>query len=112
MATIQSPYQSGDLFGFYYLFENTGDGLRKHSHSAKAAHNIIVLSGQVVLSVTGEPNKTFKEGSVVDFDWAREHQFIALQPGTLVLNLMLFGMPEEYTELSDADFRGTFDINV
>lgn len=111
MATVQSPYQSGDLFGFRYLFEKAGDGLRRHEHTAETAHNVIVLFGSVSLNVKGQSSRILLQGNVHDFEWTREHDIVALEPNTLVLNLLLFGMPESYRDLPASELNSVFDIN-
>lgn len=111
MATVQSPYQRGDLFGFRYLFEKAGDGLRRHEHTAESAHNVIVLHGSVSVNVEGHSSRIVTQGNVLDFDWTRPHDIIALEPNTLVLNLMLFGMPDTYVNMPPSEFNSVFDIN-
>lgn len=111
MATIQTPYRSGSLFGFRYLFEKAGDGLRRHEHTAETAHNVIVLFGSVSANVEGQSSRILLQGNVFDFDWTKQHDIIALEPNTLVLNLMLFGMPVGYEDLPPSEFNSVFDIN-
>lgn len=112
MATVQSPYRSGGLFGFHYLFEQAGDGLRKHVHTDETAHNVIVLLGSVAVNITGEPSKILRQGNVFDFDWTREHYLVALEPNSLVLSLMLFGIPAGYKDLPETELHGVFNVNV
>lgn len=111
MATHQSPYSSGALFGFRYLFEKAGDGLRKHKHAAETAHNIIVLRGSVAVNVEGESSRILLQGTVYDFAWTRDHYVVALEPNSMVLNLNLFGIPDGYRDLPSAELSAEFDIN-
>ena len=96
MSTLQSHYRDGDVFGFRYTFEQAGDGVRTLVHIVGAAHSVLVLSGSVSINVEGEASKTVLQGHACNFEWSREHYLIALEPNTVVLNLMIFDQPESY----------------
>lgn len=93
-----------------YVFEKAGDGLPKHSHEADTAHNVVVLFGSVSVNVEGEASKIVSQGHVCDFDWSKPHYIVALEPGTLILNLLLSGMPEAYKD-PDVELTGVYDVN-
>lgn len=93
------------------MFEKAGDGLPKHAHAEATAHNIMVLFGSVAVNVAGESSKIVEQGTVLDFDWAKEHYVIALEPNTVILNLLLHGTSEDYRDVSTGDLTGVYDIN-
>jgi len=97
----QSPYRSGKLFGFFYDFAKAGDGIAMHQHEPDKAHNVIVLRGSV--SIAGA---VLEAGHVHDFDNSAPHEIKALEDDTQILNLMLNGMPPEYTTLPEKEFFG------
>lgn len=105
MATHQSPYRSGDLFGSYYFFDDVGDGIRLHTHEKEMNHNIIVLRGAVVFN-----NVVIDTGQVFDFIGSEPHSVIAIEARTHILNLYLHGIPEGYKGLPDSEFHSTFTV--
>ena len=98
---IQTPYRSGQIFGFWYAFPKRGDGIPMHQHTPETEHNIIVLKGSVL--VYGEKGPSgwrceLTEGGVMDL-MNEQHEIVATEDGTLILNLNLRGMPEAYRDL-------------
>ena len=70
------------------------------------AHNIIVLKGSVELRIEGQPALIIPTGSVFDFEWAKRHEVLAHESDTMVLHLMLNGMPLNYDLLPPGEKQG------
>jgi len=100
-------YQSGALYGIRYWFEATGDCIPTHAHDSTHAHNIIVLSGSVMLS-TERGAVALLTGRVFDFDWFLQHKITALEKAE-VLHLFLNGRPEGYERLPPHELRGILE---
>lgn len=100
-------YQSGKIYGIRYWFDAAGDGIPAHVHPPELAHNIIVLSGSVMLS-TEKGATPLLSGRVFDFDWSTHHKITALEKAE-VLHLFLHGRPEGYERLPPHELRGILE---
>jgi hypothetical protein len=101
MSTIQNQFRDGDVFGFRYVFEQAGDGVRTRAPYREAAHSILVVSGSVSIDAEGEASRTVLQGHACDFDGSQEHYITALEPNTMALNLMIFDQPESYKRVPE-----------
>jgi hypothetical protein len=101
----------GDAFGILYQFDNVGESIPRHKHVRATAHATLVMAGRIEfidyqLLATG-PCRIFVEaGEIFEFDWTHEHEIKALEPGTIVFNLFLYGQPAGYDELPPSEKAG------
>jgi quercetin dioxygenase-like cupin family protein len=86
VSLLSKPLVAGELSGTIYDFEVTGDILPMHNHDENTAHATIVARGSVKASGKGW-EKQFKAGAVIDFPPNQEHQFIALEDNTRIVNI-------------------------
>lgn len=106
-------YRNGALFGIEYLFSGPDDGLRMHRHVPAEEHNVVVLTGEVlVYGPNGTRLVRAHAGDVVDIDGRLLHEVRAIEPGTRTLNLFLNGEPAAYRALSASDRAGQFDMKL
>lgn len=108
----QRWFEYGRAFGLYYNFERAGEGLPMHSHVGDRAygeHNVILIAGE--LRIIGRPPQMdcdFAAPSIIN-DLPTEHELIALEPGTEILNLFKHGKPAHYAELPASERDVTFE---
>ena len=76
----------GSLKGTLYSFPEVGDVLPMHNHSENTVHVTFVLDGR--FKVSGS-NREFevKAGNFIDWQPWQEHEFIALEPNSRILNI-------------------------
>jgi quercetin dioxygenase-like cupin family protein len=106
---IQTPYRSGDAFGFYLSFATRGEGVALHQHSELHTHNITVQRGSVLVYGEAGPSgwsQTLSVGDVFNVAANTLHEITALEDDTLILNLNPHGMPAEYAGLPEEEFTG------
>lgn len=110
MSTHFEHYLSGNVFGVKYRFDDVGDGLPFHAHhDMMEEHNIVVTRGIVFFRTDSEPAITLVAGNVLDFDCAKYHEVVALEPNSQIINFFLRGIPPDYVNLAPSDLSGTFD---
>lgn len=98
-------------YAIMYTFEKAGDGLPRHSHEAWDSHNIVVLTGMIALIYDGRLVETYSTGELAHVAWEKEHQVIALNDGTMVVNYFLKGQPEHYKNLPPEELEGSFNVH-
>lgn len=109
MSIHMRHYRSGGLYGIEYLFDEPGEGLRMHRHQSPEAHNIIVLSGEVlVYGPHGCRMVRGAAGAILDIDSSLRHEVMATQKGTRVLNMYLHGAPPGYLQLPESELTGHY----
>ena len=86
MSLLNKPLIAGNLIGTIYDFEVVGDILPLHNHDEITAHATIVARGSVKATGNGW-EKEFKAGAVIDFPPNQEHQFVALEDNTRIVNI-------------------------
>ena len=111
MATLQRHYRDGEIFGFRCLFEKVGDGVRTRAPYRGAAHSIVVLSGSVAVNAEGEASRILRRDQYCDFDGRKEQHIVALEPSTVVLNLMIFDQPESYKSVPISELHSLLADN-
>lgn len=77
----------GQLKGVIYDFEKVGDILPKHIHSEKDAHITIVAKGSI-RAYSHDWSIDIPAGKVVDFPPEQPHEFMALEDGTRIVNIV------------------------
>ena len=96
---IAKPINFDNVRGTIYDFEEIGDVLPMHWHTAENVHITVVCRG----SFTAKgPNweKIVSAGDVVNLEHLQQHEFISLEPNSRFVNIVKgSGMPaNEYGE--------------
>lgn len=97
-------YRSGGLYGIRYTFETLDDGIPWHTHPEAEAHNVVCLRGRVAV-YTDTLYRELDAGDIADLDCAQRHEIACLQPGSMILNLYLRGMPAGYDKLPESELH-------
>jgi len=86
---IVSPHliEFGNLKGAIYDFPEIGDILPKHNHDDASAHITIVAKGKVKITA-GDWVYDAEAGKVIDLPAFQEHEFVALEPGSRIVNIV------------------------
>ena len=85
-APTQYQFEQGDLRGVAMDFIAAGDTLLRHGHPANAHHLTFVRRGAVRVEATGFPPVEARAGDLIDP--GLEHEIVALEANTRILNLM------------------------
>lgn len=88
----------GDIKGAMYDFESAGDLLEKHNHSEADAHITIVARGKL-RAYSHDWSVEAIAGQVLDFRPNEPHEFMALEDGTRIFNIIKkhhSGLPSSY----------------
>jgi len=84
---ITKPVKIKNLSGTIYDFENIDDELPRHTHGENDVHISIVAKGKLkVISDTWEHDAEC--GTVLDWEPGVYHTFVALEPGSRLINLV------------------------
>jgi quercetin dioxygenase-like cupin family protein len=92
MALITKPFNFGNLKGTVYDFEVVGDTLPMHWHPPENTH--ITVVGRGSFKAHGPEDtwvKTLKSGDVVDWQAYQQHEFIALEDNSRIVNIVKGG---------------------
>ena len=81
------PIKFENLNGTIYDFEKTGDVLPMHWHKPDNSHISIVAKGSFVAKGT-DWEKTLICGNVVDWQAYQQHEFIALEDNSRLVNIV------------------------
>lgn len=86
---IVSPHliEFGKLKGAIYDFPNVGDVLPKHTHNELTAHITIVAKGKVKVT-SGDWVYEAECGKVIDLPANEEHEFVALESDSRIVNII------------------------
>lgn len=92
MALLNKQFQFGLLKGTVYDFEVKGDVLPMHWHAPDNTHISIVGRGSFdAHGPDGTWKKTLKSGDVVDWQAYQQHEFIALEDNSRLINIVKGG---------------------
>lgn len=88
MAEAQGkPFNFGSLVGTVYDFPATGDALPMHKHTAEDVHITVVARGS--FRAHGDSfDMTVKAGDVVDWKVDQNHELVALEPNSRIVNIV------------------------
>jgi hypothetical protein len=96
-------------YGIRYTFDRRGQGLPMHAHDREVMeHSVEVLKGAAEIY---RPDRidarvlTPLDG-LCSFDSKRDHEIMALEDGTVLLNRFNCGMPPEYSCLPPEELAG------
>jgi hypothetical protein len=86
----------GDIKGLIYFFEDAGDILPKHVHTEEDNHITVVMCG-AIKAYSHDWEVEVKAGHILDFRPNEPHEFMALEPGTKIFNIVkkLGGVPND-----------------
>ena len=82
-----SPISFGKLNGTRYDFPLEGDALPMHTHGENDTHISIVSKGSFRAHGDGW-ELTLVAGNVVDWPAHQAHEFVALEPGSRLVNIV------------------------
>lgn len=106
MPTTFSPYDKDGQFGTHYLFDYVGDGIRMHSHAARTSwHDTTCVKGRVAI-YGDEIDVVLEPGQRAEYKSYRMHEIAALEPGTEIVNVLVFGKPEGYVDVPAEEMCG------
>jgi quercetin dioxygenase-like cupin family protein len=86
MIVYPQQFQFGKLSGAIYDFTEIGDILPKHIHDDSNAHITIIAKGKVKVTA-GDWTQEVECGKVIDLPANQEHEFVALEPGSRIVNI-------------------------
>lgn len=98
----QRWYEFGTVFGMRYLFDKIGEGLALHKHSSQHEHNVLVLKGTIFVRGKDMSGLVVKAPAIIDI-LPDEHELVAMEDSTELLNLYKYGKPPEYDNLPEAE---------
>ena len=78
----------GKLQGTIYDFPEVNDTLRMHSHTEQDVHITIISRGSFRTHNGKDWDITIKAGDIVDFEPNEQHEFIALEPNSRIVNII------------------------
>ena len=108
MSTHLQLLQMGPIEALVYAFDRAGEGLMMHKHDALSAHDVQVIQGSVV--IYGEvPDCILRVGYPYKFDWSKNHQIVALENNTVIVNRFLNKIPEGYRNIPADKRSGVFE---
>jgi quercetin dioxygenase-like cupin family protein len=87
MIVTPIPIAFGKLRGAIYDFPEAGDILPMHSHDDMSAHITVVAKGKVKVTA-GDWVYEAESGKVIDLPANQEHEFIALEPNSRIVNII------------------------
>jgi hypothetical protein len=99
MALLQKPLNTGNLRGTIYYFEEKDDVLPMHWHRPENVHITVTSKGSFLMKGTNW-EKTIYAGDVVDWQPYQQHELIALEPDSRIVNIVK-GSGESISEHGD-----------
>jgi quercetin dioxygenase-like cupin family protein len=81
------PFQLGKLTGVIMDFPEVGDVLAMHQHQNDTNHMTVVARGSFRIHGSGW-EKVATCGEVLDFEPNDPHEFVSLEPGSRVVNIV------------------------
>jgi hypothetical protein len=86
MSLLIYPFFIENKLGTTYVFEKAGDILPMHTHKEGQTHITVVVCGKIKVHGDGWENE-YAENDVIDFPANQEHEFIALEDNTRIVNI-------------------------
>jgi quercetin dioxygenase-like cupin family protein len=87
MLKVNPLKDYGDIRGARYDFEKAGDILPKHVHNKDNVHITIVAKGRIKI-YSHDWSIEASAGQLVDFRPNEPHEFMALEDGTRIFNII------------------------
>jgi quercetin dioxygenase-like cupin family protein len=88
MSLLTRPLKAGDLHGVIITFENSGDVLGMHEHSAADVHITVVARGRVRIHGPTIGSNAYATGAVIDFEPGHPHEVIAIEDNSRIVNIV------------------------
>lgn len=88
MSLRIDPLLTGRLSGSIYTFGQSGDVLPMHRHTAADVHITVVARGRVRVHGPQIGDTEYKAGAVLDWAAGVDHEFIALEDGARIVNII------------------------
>jgi len=86
VSLLNTPLNTGKLFGIVYTFEKVGDKLPMHTHTDGNAHITVVARGKIKAH-GNEWEAEYSAGAVIDFPSDQSHEFVALEDNSRIVNI-------------------------
>lgn len=86
MSLREKPLRAGRLVGTVYHFDEVGDVLPMHNHRQGGVHIAIVARGSFRVHGHGWEREA-SAGEVLDFEPNQDHEFVALESGSRLVNI-------------------------
>lgn len=86
MSLLEKRFATGNLVGVSYHFSEVGDILPIHNHAHGGVHITIVSSGSFLVHGPGWEREA-KAGEVIDFLPEQDHEFVAREPNSRLVNI-------------------------
>jgi quercetin dioxygenase-like cupin family protein len=96
----------GPRYAIVYLFGKRGEGLPMHRHDPEAEHDVMCLAGRVLVYGPSIERRVLEPGATYVFDSSIEHEVVALDDMTSVVNTFKYGMPQGYDLLPPEELAG------
>ncbi|SRR6266478_5590019 len=87
MTLIMTPLMMGRLRGAIYTFQEIGDVLPMHKHTEIDVHITIVAKGCIRIHGPEIGDKDYEEGSVIDWEVGKDHEFISRTRGAVAVHI-------------------------
>ena len=87
MTVIPRSHKFGKLQIAIYDFPNVGDILPRHTHTVDNAHITIVAKGKIRVTA-GDWTQDVECGKVLDLPANQEHEFIAVENDSRIVNIV------------------------
>lgn len=87
MSLRTNPLAAGKLSGVVMTFD-AGDVLPMHRHTEADVHITIVARGRFRVHGPAIGDKVFAAGSVIDWAVGVDHEFVALDDGSRLVNIL------------------------
>jgi quercetin dioxygenase-like cupin family protein len=87
MALRPKVFSLGKLTGTIFDFETEGDVLAMHTHTEDDVHITVVARGSFRAHGNGW-ERIVKSGDVIDFPPHQQHEFVALEDKSRIVNIV------------------------
>ncbi len=93
MSLRIDPLVAGRLSGSIYTFAQAGDVLPMHRHTEADVHITIVARGRFRIHGPAIGDTEHKAGAVLDWAAGVDHEFVALEDGARLVNIIKNSAP-------------------
>jgi quercetin dioxygenase-like cupin family protein len=87
MALLLNPFTVENINGRTYIFEKAGEVIPMHTHTEDKTHITVVVCGKIKVQGSSWDNE-YGENEVIYFPENQEHEFIALEDNTRIVNIV------------------------
>jgi len=109
MATHFKPWEGEGRYGTRYRFDKAGEGIAMHAHTLPELwHSVLCIAGTVEIYGDGI-DAAITAGQEVAFPSFRQHEIVALEDDTEIVNVLIAGRPEGYAGLEAPGMSGSVE---